>query len=181
MFRAASSAVFAALCLVVSTSTAAGDEARDDDARQTERHHLAAGKTHNLQAHDHARLLGKYAGASDRASAEIVKGQTAAIRASAQAAKKSFAKVGQTAPDNRELAARVAQLQERLDQVTELSNRLESQLRQPAVDSRTAAEYSSAVSELLRANHASIKQVDQDFYNSQSDSYYSTGEGHFVD
>lgn len=173
-------AVVAALSLL-GAANFARSQAQDDKSRQSGKYHLAAGKTYNMHAHDHARMLGKYAALGKTVPADVVKEHAAAIRYDAQAAKRSFASLGKTAPNNSQLSKQIEQLQARLDRVTELTKKLEMQTSKNAVESKVVAGQSQEISELLRTNHAAAKEADSDFYDSDSDNYYGTGEGHFVD
>ncbi len=170
----------AALSLLIAANFAQS-QAQDDKSRQSGKYHLAAGKTYNMHAHDHARMLGKYAALGKTVPSDVVKEHASAIRYDAQAAKRSFASLGKTAPNNPQLAKQLEQLQARLDRVTELTKKLEAQTSKNAAESKVVAAQSQEISELLRTNHTTAKAADSDFYDSDSDNYYSTGEGHFVD
>ena len=100
-------------------------EDQDGKSKQADEYYLALGRTHNMQAHDHARLLQKYAARGDRAPADVIHDQAAAIRFNAEAAKKSFARQGKSAGDNAALAKQVVQLQKRLDKVIASVKQLE--------------------------------------------------------
>jgi hypothetical protein len=161
---------------------ALADDGRAGDSLQGEGYHLALGQTYNMQARDHAHLLGKYAALGQRVPAEVVKEHAAAIRFNANAAKKSFAKLGETANDKPALAGQIAQMQQRLEKVTKLADRLEAQAEQgQAADSKIIAAQSEEISRQLQANHVDARAVGGNFYNSDSDSYYFEGRGHFAD
>lgn len=154
----------------------------DDAAHKKAKYYLALGKTYNSQAHDHVRLLKKYASQHETADAGVVNEQSTAIRSNAEAAKRALAKTAELEKENRSLAAQIAQMQARLDRVAELAKRLESQTaKKKVVDSKQVQTESAAAADLLRENHLHVKRTDSDFYNSDSESYYTTGEGHFVD
>ena len=61
-------------------------EDQDGKSRQGREYYLALGRTHNMQAHDHAVCSKKYAALSDRAPADIIHDHVAAIRFNADAA-----------------------------------------------------------------------------------------------
>jgi hypothetical protein len=168
--------------LVLATTALAADDGRGDDSLRGDQYHLALGKTYNMQAHDHARMLGKYAALGERVPADVVKEHAAAIRFNATAAKKSFAKLAEFANNKPALAGQLAQMQQRLDKVTELADRLETQVEQEGTgEAQLIASQSAEISRQLRANHVDANEADGNFYNSDSDSYYFTGNGHFVD
>jgi hypothetical protein len=150
-------------------------------SRHKEKFHLALSKTYNMQAHDHARLLDKYAALVKSVPAEIVGEHASAIRTASQAAKKNFAKLAKSAPNNVDLAKQIERLQKRLDQVTDLTKQLEGQAAEKESESQTLRKQLGEISRLLRTNHDAVKRIDDDFYDSSSDDYYLTGEGHFVD
>ncbi|HXT59535.1 MAG TPA: hypothetical protein VN699_12920 [Pirellulales bacterium] len=169
-----------ALVLVLATAALA-DDGRGGDSLRGEKYQLALAKTYNMQAHDHARMLDKYAALGERVPADVVKEHAAAIRFNANAARKSFAKLGETA-NNPALAGQFAQMQQRLNKVTELADRLEAQVEQEGSgESQLVGSQSAEISRQLRANHVDAQEADGNFYGSDSESYYFTGEGHFVD
>jgi hypothetical protein len=171
---------FVALVLVLATAALAGDGPGGDSLRGEE-YQLALAKTYNMQAHDHARMLDRYAALGERVPADVVKEHAAAIRFNANAAKRSFAKLGETA-SNPALASQLAQMRQRLDNVTELADRLEAQTAQEGSgESQLVGTQSAEISRQLRANHVDAQEADGNFYGSDSESYYFTGEGHFVD
>jgi len=167
--------------LVLATSSLASD-GQDETSLQGEKYHLALGKTYNMQAHDHARLLSKYAAVGERVPAEVVKEHAAAIRFNAQAARKSFTKLEGLAKTDPALSQQVAQMQQRLDKVNALVAQLEARVEQQGeLQSETVAAQTAEISQQLRSNHVSARETDNRFYNADSDAYYFTGEGHFVD
>jgi uncharacterized protein YPO0396 len=161
--------------------SAARAEDQDRKARQSGEYYLALGRTHNMQAQDHARLLRKYAALSDRAPADVVQDHVAAIRYNTDAAGKSFARLGESAGDNAALAKHVEQLQKRLDQVNTSLKQLQAELGGRTVGAKAVAGRTNEISRQLRENHNDLRAMDGEFYDSDSDSYYATGEGHFVD
>jgi hypothetical protein len=171
----------ASAILVLATSALAAD-GQDETSLQGEKYHLALGKTYNMQAHDHARLLSKYAAVGERVPADVVKEHAAAIRFNAQAARKSFTKLEGLAKTDPALSQQVAQMQQRLDKVNALVAQLEARVEQQGeLQSETVAAQTAEISQQLRSNHVSARETDDRFYNADSDAYYFTGEGHFVD
>ena len=49
------------------------------------------------------------------------------------------------------------------------------------LDAKVLAAQTAAISAELKANHSDAKVIENSFYDEESPSYYSTGEGHFVD
>jgi hypothetical protein len=171
---------FVSLVLVLATTALAGDGPAADSLRG-EKYQLALAKTYNMQAHDHARMLDKYAALGERVPADVVQEHAAAIRFNAKAARKSFARLGETAK-NPAIAGQLAQMQQRLNKVTELADRLEAQAAQEGSgEAQLIGSQSAEISRQLRANHVDARETDSNFYGSDSESYYFTGEGHFVD
>ncbi|HEV7223016.1 MAG TPA: hypothetical protein VGN42_09975 [Pirellulales bacterium] len=174
------SLLVAATFMVIALNAVQAED-QDGKSRQVGKYYLALGRTHNMQAHDHARLLQKYAALSDQVPADVIHDHVAAIRFNAEAAKKSFARQGKSAGDNVALAHHVEQLQKRLDKVIASVNQLEDQLAGKSASAKTVAARTNDISQQLRANHNDLRTIDNDFYDSGSDSYYETGEGHFID
>lgn len=154
--------------------------------------HTAAGKTYNLHANDHARLLNKYAKATAQpVPADVIKEHTTGMRASITAARSAFNQVGAVTQGNAKITPQLASVQQRLDKAMKLIDQLEAQSAREAVQSKEVAAQTAAISQELKAVHTQSQQIDQtlndqseennNFYNSDSDSYYETGEGHFVD
>ncbi len=169
------------ILLVQATSALAAD-GPDATSLQAEKYHLALGKTYNMQAHDHARLLSKYAAIGERVPADVVQEHAAAIRFNAQAAKKSFSRLEGLAKTDPALSQQVAQMQQRLDKVNALVAQLEARVAQQGeLQADTVAAQSAEISQQLRSNHAGARETDNRFYNADSDAYYFTGDGHFVD
>ncbi|HVC93122.1 MAG TPA: hypothetical protein VND64_05495, partial [Pirellulales bacterium] len=79
-------------------------------AEQGGAYHVAAGKTYNMQAQDHARMLQKYADLGDKVPGDVVQDHAAAIRFNTKGAKKSFARLAESDPDNAALGNLVEQL-----------------------------------------------------------------------
>jgi uncharacterized membrane protein YccC len=169
----------AALIVVGLNPTFASDQ--DVKSRQGGKYHVTAGRIHNMHANDHARMLRKYAALGDKVPSDVVQEHAAAIRSSTEAATKSFARLGKTAGDNAALAKQVAQLQKRLDKVSLVLKQLEAQSAGSAADSKMVTARTNEISQHLRANHNDLRTIDNDFYDSDSDAYYETGEGHLVD
>ncbi|HVC97722.1 MAG TPA: hypothetical protein VND64_28885 [Pirellulales bacterium] len=150
-------------------------------AEQGGAYHVAAGKTYNMQAHDHARMLQKYADLGDEVPRDVVQDHAAAIRFNTEAAKKSYDRLAKSEPGNAALAKIVEQLRKRLELVTAELELLEAQEAEIAAASKTIMARTNEISKHLQANHRALRAIDDDFYDSSSDSYYTTGEGHFVD
>ncbi|HVC93610.1 MAG TPA: hypothetical protein VND64_07970 [Pirellulales bacterium] len=165
----------------LAAATLAIAAAEKPTARQGGAYHVAAGKTYNIEAHDHARLLQKFAELEEMVPAEVVDDHAAAIRFNTEAAKKSYARLAKSAPANAALVKMVEQLQERLDKVTAALKHLEALAAKTAADAKVVIARTEEISRHLQANHKALRKIDDDFYDSNSDSYYETGEGHFVD
>lgn len=160
--------------------------------RRGDAYHLAAGKTYNIHANDHARLLGKFAAAAEHpVSSDVIAPHAALIRVNAEAAQKAYRRIGNTAGNDTQTKAQLAEIQQRLTKVTELVNQLESQSAKQALDAKLVLERATAISQQLKQTHLASRRIDQifsaavqtggEFTDRDSDSYYFTGEGHFID
>lgn len=187
--------VMAALFLTGAVGLTAAAAIADDAADATKRaelYHIAAGKTYNMHAHDHARMLGKYAAATGQAvPREVIQEHTAAIRSNVKQAQAAYAKLAVAAKSNPNIAKQLAEISKRLAQVTAQVNQLDSQ---KSAESKLVVTATDAMSEDLKATHQASKEIDQalaaaaarteqsdEFENRQDPSYYFTGEGHFID
>jgi methyl-accepting chemotaxis protein len=150
-------------------------------SRQGGKYHLAAGKTYNMQSQDHARMLKKYAALGEKVPADVVREHAAAIRFNADAARRSYSRLARSADGNEALVAQVRQLHERLDQVSATLTQLEAEASRTSANSKSVVAHANEISQQLRDNHNDLRRIDEAFYNADSDSYYTTGEGHFVD
>jgi hypothetical protein len=177
---------------LVTDGSAAFAQAKTDPTRRADQYYVAAAKTYNMHAHDHARMLGKYAAAADHpVPAEVVKEHTAAIGANVERARRSFAKLAHTAKPNPDLATQLAEIQKRLAAVTKQLSQLNASSAMEAVDQKLVLSQTAGISRGLQATHLASKKIDAalvqaadanaQFDDSQSDSYYFTGEGHFID
>jgi len=167
--------------LVIAALNCAHAEHQQSKPQQDGEYHLAAGKTYNMHAHDHARMLLKYAGAGDQVPADVVQDHVASIRFNTEAARKSYIRLAKSSGASAVLVQKVEQMQKRLDKVNTELEQLEAHAAKNAVESRTVIARANAVSRHLHANHDDLRAIDDGFYDSGSDSYYETGEGHFVD
>jgi cytochrome c556 len=178
-------------CLLLLASPAWALEATEASKR-ADHYYVSAGKTYNMHANDHARMLGKYAKASDKpVPAEVIKEHTAAIRANVVRAQKQFANLTTSAQANPDVAKQLAEIQKRLAQVTQKLDSLETS---KDADAKLVVSATDAITADLKATHDTSKAVDQalnnvvenedseaEFDNRDSSSYYFTGEGHFID
>jgi cytochrome c556 len=178
-----------AAILLLLTAAAYADDA--SSSKREVRYYAAAGKTYNMHANDHARMLGKFAAATNQpVPAEVVREHTAAIRANVSRAKQSFAKLGDAA-QNPKVAAQLAEIQKRLAAVTKQVDTLESE---KDVDAKAVLAATADISADLKATHDSGKAIDtainealandeqsDEFADRQASDYYFTGEGHFID
>lgn len=152
------------------------------DAKQDAAYHLARGKAYSLHADDHAKTLEKYAATVDSVPAHIVKEHVSAIRRDVQAAKRSFTLVEKSDRDQPGLASAVEQMRQRLDQAAATLKQLQARVaNDEAVEAAEVAAQSAEISQLLRDSYTTARQADREFYDSRSEGYYFSGEGHFVD
>ena len=177
--------LIATFCVAVGLLSAYGQDKKKPSAASQPvkgpQYHLATAKTYNVQSHDHARILQKYAAADAMVPEDVVQEHVAAIRFSVAGAKKAVNKLSQAEPRNAELSKQVAQLQQRYDKVNTLLKELEGQVSKNSVKQQTVISQTQAISQQLQDNHTLYRAVDNNFYNASSNSYYDTGEGHFVD
>jgi len=161
--------------------------------RRTDKYQIAAAKTYNMHAHDHARLLSKYAAASSAAvPAAVLKEHAAAIRSNAAAATKAYSQISAATKNDPKNVAQMAEIQQSLAKVTSLVNELEAQKMEDQVaEAKLIQEKMAAVNQELKETHEASKKIDaaismanqntDEFEDRQSDSYYFTGKGHFID
>ena len=160
--------------------------------RRGDQYYLAVAKTQNMHAHDHARLLGKYAAATNEpVPAAIIKEHVAAIRANTELARKSFDRMSATAKNDPAVSKELTEINQRLTKVNELVDQLETQSKQDDTDAKEVMSKANALSQELKATHLASKAIDQvflqgaqsdnQFSDPQSPDYFFTGEGHFLD
>jgi len=164
----------------------------DDAAKRAEQYQVAAGKTYNMHANDHARMLGKYAKATGQpVPQEVIAEHTKAIRANVAQAAQAYKKLASSAGDNPQVAAQLAEIQKRLAQVSQKVSELESD---KDAEAKMVEEATTDISADLKATHDASKAIDaaltaqlqttdsdDEFRDRQSSDYYFTGEGHFID
>jgi|GEM_PF-1935051 len=153
-----------------------------DSARQSGEYHLAIGKAYNRHANEHARLLDKYAALGETVPAHIVKEHASAIRHDVQQAQKAFARFAEAGNDNPDVVKAAEGLQQQLKDVTASIQKLEAHVEQEeAAAAKVIRGQSAEISSLLEDSYIAAQQADRSFYDSHSDAYYFSGEGHFVD
>lgn len=162
---------------------------------RAERYHVAAAKTYNMHAHDHARLLGKYAAASGQpVSGKVVGEHAQAIAAHVARAQASYAKLAGAAQSNPAVAKQLAAIEKQLSSVTSEVQKLKSASTDNSAEAKLVLSETAAIAKNLKATHDASKEIEQalnesleshaeadNFDNPNSPSYYFTGEGHFID
>ncbi len=177
------------ICLAASAGFAQ-DEA--ESPNRAERYYVAAGKTYNIHANDHARMLGKFAAASSKpVPGEVIQEHARAIEDNVAHARQSFAKLSTVAKSNPTVAKQLAEIEKQLTQVTSSVNRLKSVSKDDSAETNMVISEAAAISKSLKATHLASKEIDRalsqsiaqsdNFENLESPSYYFTGEGHFID
>ncbi len=160
-----------------------------------DQYHIATAKTHNIHANDHARLLSKYAEASDEpVPGAVIKAHVDAIRADTELARQSYNRLSVGTQEEHLVSMQLAEISARLAKVDELIEQLEAQSEQETSESQAVIAKVNALSTELKAAHAANKAIEQvfietaqrevrseQFSNRQSSDYYFTGEGHFID
>lgn len=164
----------------------------DDAAKRAEQYQVAAGKTYNMHANDHARILGKYAKATGKpVPSSVIQEHTKAIRSNVAQAQQAYKKLASAASNNPQLTAQLAEIQKRLDSVTKKVAELETD---KDAEANVIVQATTDISADLKATHDASKAIDaaltaqlqtqdqaDEFTDRQSDDYYFTGEGHFLD
>jgi hypothetical protein len=164
----------------------------DDAAKRAEQYQVAAGKTYNMHANDHARILGKYAKATGKPVPQaVIEEHTKAIRSNVNQAQQAYKKLATAAGDNPQLAAQLAEIQKRLAAVSKKVDELETD---KDAEAKVIEDATTDISADLKATHDASKAIDaaitaqlqsqdqsDEFTDRQSDDYYFTGEGHFLD
>jgi len=160
-----------------------------------DQYHMATAKTHNIHAHDYARLLSKYAAASDEpVPGAVIKEHVDAIRANTKLARESYNRLSADTKKDQRVSKQLAEISARLAKADELIEQLEAQSKQESIESKAVIAKVDALSMELKATHMANKVIDQafiqsaqrevqsdQFSNRQSYDYYFTGEGHFID
>jgi hypothetical protein len=185
---------FVAISLSYAPAIAGDAQAASDKKanHRAEKYYVAAGKTYNMHAHDHARMLGKYAAAHDApVPSEVVREHVQAIDANVARARQSYTKLNTAAKTNPAVAEQLAEIEKQLKSVTAQVNKLKSASNSDKAETKAILAETDAISKSLKATHDASKEIDQaltqaienneQFDNRQSDSYYFTGEGHFLD
>ncbi|HVW38740.1 MAG TPA: hypothetical protein VHB99_15605 [Pirellulales bacterium] len=153
-----------------------------DPARQAAEYQLAAGNAYNRHAREHARILERYAALGKPVPAEIVEQHADAIRRNVQQAQMAFAQLAEAGKDKPDLLAAIERLQLRLAKAADSIERLKAHAeKHEAAESQAIQSISAEIESLLRESHSAGQQADRQFYDSHSDNYYFSGEGHFVD
>jgi cytochrome c556 len=161
-------------------------------ARRAELYQVAAAKTYNIHAHDHARILGKYAAVSDAPlPVDVVREHAVAIRTNVARAQQAYNKLAKSAAGNPKVLEQLAEVQKRLAAVTKQVAQLEAS---QATEAQTVRAATSTIATDLKATHEVSKEIDaalnlaqqnqdadENFDNPRSADYYFTGEGHFLD
>ncbi len=164
----------------------------DDAAKRAEQYQVAAGKTYNMHANDHARILGKYARATGKpVPQDVVREHTKAIRSNVAQAAQAYKKLAAAAGDSPKVAAQLAEIEKRLAQVSKKVDELETD---KDAEAKVIEDATSDISADLKATHDASKVIDaaltaqlqsqdqsDEFSDRQSSDYYFTGEGHFID
>ncbi len=177
------------ICLAASAGFAQDDA---ESPNRAERYYVAAGKTYNIHANDHARMLGKYAAAAGKpVPGDVIREHTAEIEDNVAHARKSFAKLSTVAKSNPAIAKQLAEIEKQLTNVTTSVNHLKSASKDDTAEASMVMSEAAAISKSLKATHLASKEIDQalsqsisksdQFENIEKPSYYFTGEGHFID
>jgi hypothetical protein len=168
-------------------------------ALRGDHYQLAAAKTYNMHAHDHARLLGKYAAAAaEPIPSAVIKQHAAAIRTNTDLARKSFAGLSAASRKDPAVSKQLAEIDKRLAKLNQLIGLLDAQSKRNTTETQVIKTETDAIAQELKATHTASKAIDQallraagrvanriapdrQFDDSQSPDYYFTGEGHFLD
>jgi hypothetical protein len=185
-------AIWAAALTFAWVNTCLGAEDQPASPRRSDHYFVSAGKTYNSHAHDHVRMLGKYAAAAEHPVPKgVVQEHSTAIKSNVERARSSYARLAQAARQNPSVNKQLADIQERLAQVTAKLAKLEKASDADNVEARLVIDEARAMAKELKAAHQASKQIDQaltsalenkdSFDDPQSPDYYFTGEGHFID
>ena len=164
----------------------------DDAAKRAEQYQVAAGKTYNMHANDHARILGKYAKATGKPVPQaVVREHTKAIRANVAQAALAYKNLASSAGGSPQVSAQLAEIQKRLAEVTKKVDSLEAE---NDAEAKVIVDATTDISADLKATHDASKVIDaaiseqlqgqdqsDEFADRQASDYYFTGEGHFLD
>lgn len=184
--------MFLACCALVSIAAATPAADQPPSSARGDQYQMATAKTHSLHARDHARLLNKYAAASDEpVPASVIQKHLAAIRENTEQARKTYAKLSDATKNDATIKQRLTEISARLNNVNSLVDQLEKRSQQEAVESKMVIAQTNDIAKEIKASNEASSEVDQavadaaeqneNFYNRQAPNYYFTGEGHFID
>lgn len=176
------------ICFAAATPQAA----ETDPTLRTEQYYVAAGKTYNMHANDHARMLAKYAAASKKpVPSDVVREHVKAIEENLQHARDSFAKLSPMGQNDEKVGQQLSEIEKRLGMLTGQIDSLKKVAADEAVDSTMIAKETNQMMAHMKATHQAGKEIDsalaaqmesrEKFYDPNASSYYFTGEGHFID
>ncbi len=152
---------------------AAGKTATADDSN----YNLAEARMHNIHANDHIRLLHKYAAAHKTVPPAVVKERTDTAKFHVQKARASYAKMRESAKDQPAMTKQLDVIDARLAKLTEMIDKLQKQ----NAEAKSVMAQTAAITAQMAATHAANDEIDRNFYNMDSSSYYTDGLGHFTD
>jgi uncharacterized small protein (DUF1192 family) len=137
---------------------------------------LATGKTYLHHAYDHARILKNYASTGEAVPSDVVMEHATAMKAGLTLAGKSYGKLSSAVTSDPEAGKRVAELQNRLNLLSDQVDQLEAACaKQSAVDSAKVTTLTSQISQALKANRVSHDQAYQAVTPSEGASWYTDG------
>ncbi len=151
--------------------------ASGDQATRSAKYRLAMAKAHTLHANDHIRLLNKYAALHEEIPAEVVQEHTDTAKYHIQAAKNSYAKLREHAKGQPDMTKQLDAMDARMAKLSAMVDKLQAENTQ----AERVLAHTAAISAQLKQAHDANEDVEDNFYNMDSSSYYTEGLGHFVD
>jgi hypothetical protein len=151
----------------------------DDKAAATRdsKYHLAMAKAHNTHANDHIRLLHKYAAVHQTVPPDVLQDHAESSQFHLQKARASYAKLRETSQGQQNLTKQLDTIDARLAKLNDMMTKLQAQ----NAESKAIMAHTAAITAQMAANHQDSEEVDRNFYNMDSSSYYTEGLGHFTD
>jgi len=158
-------------------ATAKAQAASGDQATRNAKYRLAMAKAHTVHANDHIRMLNKYAALHQDVPAEVVQEHADTAKYHIQAAKSSYAKLREHAKGQPDVTKQLDAIDARMAKLSAMVDKLQAENKQ----AETVLAHTAAISAQLKQAHDANADVEDNFYNMDSSSYYTDGLGHFVD
>jgi hypothetical protein len=170
-----------AVCAPPTSNDASAEKGKPSTLKIESGFHLATGRAYSAHANDHSKLLRKYAERTGNVPQSVQNEHAAALRRNVVSAQAAFAKLRADAKGNPSVAKKLDDIDTRLDKIIHLLNTLEVNERKDDAKTDSIVSWVKSVSEHLQAVDSAAEDLGDNFYDRDSPSYYTTGEGHYID